>query len=238
MNDNENGAAQGGTGSNRRALLKGAVAVGVGAAVYTAPVVSPVPAYATHGLSSWTSQSDHLCFWFSPSHDNQRGDWHLPGALANVFNPVVGGVDYSNDANTRSTGLGGVAKSLIRVGGSWRELHVAGHPNNWDGSTTGGYAGTGFFGGGMSVRLLDPNCEFLLIRFSSGKEEGLSTAACAGSGSLTGFASRDTPINQSSTPGDNLPNPWQGDATQVRYYHTGQPRKPPVPGIVFRIRCR
>jgi hypothetical protein len=51
---------------SRRALLKGAVAAGVGIAAYSAPVISTVSAYAQTGLGTQFVQSKFICFGFSP----------------------------------------------------------------------------------------------------------------------------------------------------------------------------
>lgn len=233
-------------GTTRRNLLKGAVAAGVGAAVYTAPIVSSVPAYATHGLSTWTTQSDVLCFWFSPNHQSNFGDWHLPSdkVITNVFNPIVGGTNYGDHANTISSTT---TRMEFRVpataGGTWRELQVGGHPNNWGGTTADTFKVDGWNGGGMWLRLLDPNCEFLLIGLTDDKKAAVTASGCGTAAVLTGIGSSNSPIhsgnvNPGTNPGNTLPNPWQGDATQKRYYHTGKQRKGPVPGVRFRIRCK
>lgn len=65
---------------DRRTLLKGAVAAGVGAVAYSAPVVSVVPAYAQATLVSYTVESTDICVWFSPNQNGtgalNYGRWH------------------------------------------------------------------------------------------------------------------------------------------------------------------
>jgi hypothetical protein len=253
-------------GTTRRTLLKGAVAAGVGAAVYSAPIVSTVPAYATHGLSTWSVQSDVLCLWFSPNHGDY-GDWH-PG-----FSSVAG--VYNNNGITSDAGTG--AKPTFAspftvyytVGGVAREMRWGGHPNNL--RTTGPVSGvdqtmdtytgtevadpgTGYQGGGMKIRLLDPNCEFLFLgaklagdnskttpvgKCSDWGTDGSGLTSSAGGWNTGTGKTSDAPITPNAVL-NPIPNPWQGDASRTVYFHTGQTRKEggkPF-SMFFRIRCR
>src|SRR5262245_54262355 len=122
------------TTTSRRTLLKGAVAAGVGVAVYNAPVISSIPAYAS--LSSISSNSGILCLGFSPNHESQ-GDWHLPTAMVTAVNPSVGfQVVQGSYHHGPLNGSQNIIKVQFYVGGQWREMWLTGHPNNLKFATT------------------------------------------------------------------------------------------------------
>lgn len=245
-------------GSSRRALLKGAVAVGVGAAVYTAPVVGTVPAYATHGLSSWRTTSGDLCLWFSPNRGTApNGQWedYAAGVTSNGTVPATLSRTYT---------VGGVGRTVI-VQGDPNNRFLAqagtgadnGHASANTGATfcfcTTGAENTActgcadpweFYGGGMNIRLTAPTCEFVVQRLLCNQQsqnacdttnETAPPAPWANGSSLSA-------IDQRAAPNGNVGGGrFQGDATRRVYYHTG--RTGYNQGnrckfqIVFRIRC-
>ena len=228
--------------TSRRALLKGAVAAGVGAAVYASPIVSTVPAYATHGLSTWTVQSSDICFGFSPNHEGSYGDWHLPSAVANVFDPInwTNGTNHSGHGTQNRSDV--EIKVRVMVGGSFRRMSVSGHFNNWGGSSNPTeFDVVGWNGGGIRMRLLDPACEMVIQGWYSGTRSAAQNCTETMNRSMRSSFSpiHSANINPGTAPANTVPNPWQGDPTRTIYYHSGQPRKGGtwVSGVRFRIRC-
>ena len=254
VNDNQ--------GSSRRALLKGAVAVGVGAAVYTAPVVGTVPAYATHGLKSWRTTSGDLCMYFSPNQVSQGGRWYSSSPASNSGTTGNG----NNDA---------FLSQAYTVGASARTVTVTDTPNNEnagvagttslngnDGSSTStafcecndGNANEGlgcvgcadpyeFYGGGVAIRLLDPTCEFVVQKLVCN-----FTATCLADNvnappATWAKGSSLSPIDNRVGPNGHVGGGrFQGDATRAVYYHTGRTGFNGTNRcklqITFRIRCR
>ena len=212
------------------------MAAGVGVAAYSAPIVSTVPAYAQAGLVSFYTQSSDICFGFSPNHQDDIGDWHIPASVAGVFAAGI----YSNHANAPSTATITVG---IVVGGISRTLVLGGNFNNWDGTTSGNYNVNGWNGGGIRFDLQDSRCEFLIIGWYTGT--GSAAQNCNISvGAVSLMQSSFSPIdnggvNPGTAPANNVPNPWVGGLGN-RYYHSGKPRKGTgfISGIRFRIRCR
>jgi hypothetical protein len=162
--------------NERRALLKAAVATGVGAATYAAPKVSVVPAYAQTSLVSYTTESRVMCVWFSPNQETY-GQWHRD---------QTGYTDPNNNYNP-FTGVMGANKSWscyppamrvpVLVSGTTRWVNFVGDPNNslWAptganctaaGSTVPAYslvnATTPWSGGGVRITVEDPNCEMVV----------------------------------------------------------------------------
>ena len=236
------------TGTSRRVLLKGAVAAGVGAAVYASPIVSSVPAYATHGLSTWTVESGDICLGFSPNHEGDYGDWHIPDSVTDIFSSrhdfngtVFSGINHAGDGPQNRSDKD--IRVWVKVGATWRQVGVSGHFNNWGGaSDTGNFGVVGWNGGGIRMRLFDPNCEMKIQGFFQGTDNDATNCTITANGVMkSSFSPIDNGgVNPGTAPLDNVPNPWQGDATRIIYYHSGQPRKGGnwLSGVRFRIRCR
>jgi len=145
-------------GSSRRALLKGAVAVGVGAAVYTAPIVGTVPAYATHGLNSVDFSSSLYCVWFSPNHQSNLGDWHTDtggtaSAVPGFPDHSLTGSNVQFNFNVPVTGYTATPVTVI----------MQGNPNNSSFAVLGNFTVQGWNGGGVRLRLNDNKCEMEVI---------------------------------------------------------------------------
>jgi hypothetical protein len=218
--------------TSRRAMLKGAIGVGVGIAAYSAPVVSRVPAYAVHGLSSFTRVSSSTeCLWFSPNHDSGRGDWHVD----------TGGKDDTEYVTTAPFNY-----IVPMDSGSDVTVTFEGNPNNKDVSAYG------WGGGGVSITLADGDCEFIVMSTACNSKCGTNDLADAVSSTWAAGSSK-LPIT-SGPPNGNVGTAaaqagqearWQGG--QTVYYHTGGIDT--VPGskgpndrckanIRFQIRCR
>ncbi len=238
------------SGTSRRALLKGAVAVGVGAAVYASPVVSTVPAYATHGLSSWRTTSGDLCLWFSPNQVSLGGKWH--NEAANTDSGATG--SGNGDATLTSTyTVGGITRtvrvtntpdnSLLNVNGTSGLNGNNGASNATTFSNDGGDPYE-FYGGGVAIQLLNPTCEFVVQRLLC-NAQGSSTCDTTNDNAQPApwsVGSSLSVIDQAGAPNGNVgAGRFQGDATRSVYYHTGRTG---FNGsnrckfqIVFRIRC-
>ena len=244
----DNETAQETASTSRRALLKGAAAVGVGAAVYSSPIVSSVPAYATHGLSSFVSSSGTQCMWFSPNQVDTGGKWHGRG-------PTNNAIDSGNTgAGTFIPGLATMTVSYT-VGGISRSLKVTGNPNNEPGSSgnnTGAQASE-FYGGGVALQLFDPLCELVIVGVvcnsgNSGIQSGNPLVAdCSNTSTNTApvswaVGSSLSVINQAGAPNGNVGGGrFQGDATRKVYYHTGRTGNGQGNrckfSLLFNIRC-
>ena len=125
MGENPNEATTGEeaqTAASRRALIKGAVAAGIGVAAYSAPSISRVPVYATHGLSSWSEQSSAQCVWWSPNRNGGDGEWDtgtITGSTGNSgFGTRTASVEYT------------IAGQVVNIG-------FQGSPNNKSQDTDG-----------------------------------------------------------------------------------------------------
>lgn len=163
--------------ASRRALLKGAVAAGVGLGVYSTPVVSVVPAYGQTSLVSYTKQSRVICVWFSPNQESY-GQWH---------HNETGYTDVKNNYDPYTGVMGGTASwgcfpPAMRVGvqvdGTTRWVTFVGVPDDalWTQSatatcTSGGTtvpqytlvnATTQWSGGGIRITVEDANCEMVV----------------------------------------------------------------------------
>jgi hypothetical protein len=229
---------------NRRTLLKGAVAAGVGIAAYSAPVISTVPAYAQTGLGTQFVQSGDICIGFSPNHQSSIGDWHVPADVANVFDSNFSGTDYSDHDNAPSTkSTADPIRVQVFVGGIARELQFGGHFNNWSGTTNGEYTVDGWNGGGIFFNLLDSNCQMLIVGWYSSTTADATDCTETLDGGYTLMGSSNAPIhsggvNPGTAPPNNVPNPFLG-GTGPKYFHSGKPRKGTgwVGGVRFRIQC-
>lgn len=301
--------------TSRRTLLKGAVAAGVGVAAYHPPIVSSVPVYATHGLSSIAVQGQAFCITFSPNHDGMifppgvpagnlklLGDWDLDktganttltpgtydqnegGATTYTLNPITVANQYPEpgsyipptngdtqiewprnwfrfnvpvvDAlNNKSTVTSvGWAATGTKVAGSVT-IEWSGNPNNSevpDYSYTqlqGGtdpnlakYTTAGYHGGGVGIRLLEPECEFEVLAITCGHKCEPTSSDQIPPASWSAGSSR-TNINQETAPNGNVDNPWQGDHTRTVYYHSGSNDHDGTDArckfsMVFRVNCR
>jgi len=224
--------------TSRRALLRGAVAAGVVGAAYTAPIIARVPSYAAHGLTTNHVQSGLICYGFSPNHQSNIGDWHLPAAVANVFDPAFSGTDFSNHANAPSTAN---IRARVRVpagaGGTWREIQVSGHFNNWDGTTSGQYNVDGWNGGGIRITVVDSNCDILIQNWL--RTTTTDATDCEATSSPAGLSMKpsDSPIN-GTDPGTSFTTGGYS-FSGTKYFHSGEPRKNGqwVGGMRFRVRC-
>lgn len=223
-------------GLDRRALLKGAVAAGVGVAAYSAPIVSSVPAYATHGLSTVTVTGNAYCIWFSPNHESLLGDWHTSGDGNGSAVPGFPGHGPATDSTALITFTVPVSGS---VGGN-RTVEIQGNPNNSSFTVLGDFTSDGWNGGGVRIKLLDPTCEMQILGVSCKskcKNDGSDPEPPASWGSGSSFSAID-----GSAPGGIGSTKFQGDASRSVYYHSGRPDHDGVKkrcklGIWFRINC-
>ena len=175
-------------GIDRRTLLKGAVAAGVGAAVYSAPVVSVVPAYGASTLVSFTVQSQVICVWFSPNQvgpGKGYGNWHgvslnQAGTGFVSVNNNWDGTSTPSYANTGTNGINCWPPSLaiaVRPIGSTTVVWVtfSGYPDDFYASAvtnnpcpagpytyTQATSGTDWTGGGVKIQVWNSNCEMVV----------------------------------------------------------------------------
>lgn len=158
--------------ASRRALIKGAVAAGIGVAAYSAPSISKVPVYATHGLSSWSEQSSAQCVWWSPNRNGGNGEWaddsgtSTPGGTQSGFGTRTASVAYT------------IAGQTVNVG-------FMGSPNNTTNGTDGAFYDTGTtptpgsagMYRGAFISIDNVNCELVVSEVNCNKcSEGASTA--------------------------------------------------------------
>lgn len=247
------------TTTSRRALLKGAVAAGVAGAVYAAPMVNSVPAYATHGLSSYTFTSSTLCFGFSPNHQDTRGDYHIAGLSApgnagtdkptlvadggtlTDSNYPVGGIGSSFDHNPDCRSwVNLTTRNQIKVkytlNGKVRTLTIGGNIHAL-GADKKKAASAGYTGGGMSIRLDDALCE---IQFFGLRADDITPGPldCEESNySLTDVISHTSPIDSALKPAGWKPFDTWYQGGQTVYYHSGAIWGSRIKGFNFRIRC-
>lgn len=222
------------TGATRRDLLKGAVAVGVGAAVYSTPVVSVMPAYAAGALASFSSESGTVCIWFSPNQNSMIGNWHRD----------IGGDDENNCGSNPPC-----MTVSYTVGGTPRSITFSGNPNNSSGGATGGGQGApdgtpnpAHFGGGAAIALSDNTCEVVVVGVvcqPQNMDNCNNTNANTAPNSWSAGSST-TPINQAAAPNGNVGNGiFLGG--QTVYYHTGRTGSGQDSrckwGFLFNIRC-
>lgn len=223
--------AEGSSGTSRRALLKGAVAAGVGAAVYASPVVSTVPAYAVHGLSSWSSESGTLCLWFSPNQQDE-GQWHRTGQDGNEIN--------SPPTRTYEFTVGGIA----------RQIQFSGDPNNIPGSSGLGVVGetATYWGGGVGITLLTDQCQVVVqgvvCNQNNNGSSTCSTTSLSAAPATWAVGSSESPIDQSTAPNGNVGGGvFAGESPAATvYYHSGRTGRGDGDrckwSMLFKLQCR
>jgi len=231
-------------GTSRRALLKGAVGVGVGVAVYSTPIVSVVPAYATHGIVSHNFVSDSFCISFSPNHGkggfpSKTGDWHDENDSEDQDANVIGEVGSFPSEQDTSTSLAFTFSVPVNgtqrffewgaePGGSTMQGEARGNPNNsaWD--DVAAYTNNGWDGGGVRIKLLDPNCEMEIQALGCNYKckDSFTGAAPWGEGSSTEAIFDSGDAGGGSPPNGNVGVTNSGltflPGGTTAYYHSGR----------------
>ena len=187
--------------TSRRRVLQGAVGVGVGAAVYSAPIIGTVPAYAQAG-TSYDDGGTSYGIWFSPAHRSftggtSYGDWHSCSA---ELDP--GGTDAGQASISGST-TGGC---------SWR-LEMLGNPGNsaggWNNAGTsytadGGLSGAGLNGGGVRLKLVNTGIGNLRLQILGIKDQGSCHTANTTDAAVRTWATSNSTLPITSTQSANL----------------------------------
>ena len=231
--------------TSRRALLKGAVAAGVGAAVYSAPKISVIPAYATHGLASVTVIGDQFCMWFSPNHQSDLGDWHGD----DTDHPSVTAAIFGDHEAITGTGPFTFSVPVAGSSGGPYAMEVENNPNHHESDTQqstfpGPFddeASTvdGWIGGGVRLKLIDPTCEIEVLEMTC-------KSKCKADGTNPDPPVYQFPGGSSFSPINSDPFPGTGTSKiqggQDVYYHSGRrdhdgSKKRCKLGIRFRVNC-